>query len=205
MCVNAEVSLSSFIIGVISSICLIYYGNKKFKKENLSVGIFFIYISFIQLLEYFIWIDLDNKKGFNKIISLIFPVIIFIQPIVFYIIKSFIFNKTLLLINLLIIFYILLGILKYKSYLTNKTLITTTKNKYLFWKWDKYGSYFYLIIFTIAVFLYSNFYYSLLLFILGGFSLFVSFKIFNINYSSLWCLISAYIPIYMLVCSYIIP
>jgi Na+/melibiose symporter-like transporter len=127
MCVNAEVSLSSFIIGVISSICLIYYGNKKFQKENLSVGIFFIYVSMIQLLEYFIWIDLDNKKGLNKIISIIFPVIICSQPVVFYIIKSIIFNKSVLWINLLIIYYILEAIFAYKSYLTNETLITKVK------------------------------------------------------------------------------
>jgi hypothetical protein len=204
MCVNAEVSLSSFIIGVISSICLIYYGNKKFQKENLSVGIFFIYVSFIQLLEYFIWIDLDNKKGLNKIISIIFPIVISSQPVVFYIIKSIIFNKNVLWINLLIIYYILEAIFAYNSYLINETLITTKKNKYLFWKWDKYGSYIYIIIFAFAVFLYSNFNYSLLLFILGSFSLFVSYKISNINYTSTWCLISAYMPIYMLAGSYII-
>ena len=204
MCVNAEVSLSSFIIGVISSICLIYYGNKKFQKENLSVGIFFIYISFIQLLEYFIWIDLDNKKGLNKIISIIFPVVISSQPVVFYIIKSIIFNKNVLWLNLLIIYYILESIFAYNSYLTNETLITKVKNKYLFWKWDKYGSYIYVIIFAFAVFLYTNFNYSLLLFILGSFSLFVSYKISNINYTSTWCLISAYMPIYMLAGSYII-
>ena len=204
MCVNAEVSLSSFVIGVISSICLIYYGNKKFQKENLSVGIFFIYISFIQLLEYFIWIDLDNKKGLNKIISIIFPVVISSQPVVFYIIKSIIFNKNVLWLNLLIIYYILESIFAYNSYLTNETLITKVKNKYLFWKWDKYGSYIYVIIFAFAVFLYTNFNYSLLLFILGSFSLFVSYKISNINYTSTWCLISAYMPIYMLAGSYII-
>lgn len=204
MCVNAEVSLSSFIIGIISSIFLIYYGNKKFQKENLSVGIFFIYVSFIQLLEYFIWIDLDNKKGLNKIISIIFPVIICSQPVVFYIIKSIIFNKSVLWINLLIIYYILEAIFAYKSYLINETLITKVKNKYLFWKWDKYGSYIYVIIFAFAVFLYSNFNYSLLLFILGSFSLFVSYKISNINYTSTWCLTSAYMPIYMLAGSYII-
>jgi hypothetical protein len=168
MCVNAEVSLLSFIIGVISSVCLIYYGNKKFAKENLSIGIFFIYVSVIQLLEYFIWIDLDNKKGLNKIISIIFPVIIFSQPFIFYIIKSHIFNKNILWINLLIIFYIFIGIFKYKSYLENETLITNVKNKYLFWKWNKYNIiYLYEIIFIISVFIYSNLYYSLLLLILG--------------------------------------
>jgi hypothetical protein len=205
MCVNAEVSLTSFFVGVISSICLIYYGNKKFEKENLSTGIFFIYISFIQLFEYFIWTDIDNKKGINRIITIILPVILYIQPVIFYIIKSIIFKYNFSIINLLIIIYIIYGIFQYNSYLKNESLITRVKNKVLHWKWIKYGiRNMYSILFSIVVFLYFNFYYALLLFILGIFLLIISHKIAIIDYDSIWCLLAAYIPIYMLIGSHLI-
>jgi len=205
MCVNAEVSLTSFFVGVISSICLIYYGNKKFEKENLSTGIFFIYISFVQLFEYFIWTDIDNNKGINKIISIILPVVVYLQPVVFYIIKSIIFKQSFSLINVLLFIYIIYGIFQYNSYLTNESLITKVKNKVLHWKWIKYSiKNMYSILFAIVVFLYFNFYYALLLFILGIFLLIISHKIAIIDYDSIWCLLAAYIPIYMLIGSYLI-
>lgn len=205
MCVNAEVSLTYFFIGVISSICLIYYGNKKFEKENLSTGIFFIYISFVQLFEYFIWTDIDNKKGINRIITIILPIIVYLQPVIFYIIKSIIFKESFSIVNLLIIIYIIYGIFQYNSYLKNEGLITRVKNKVLHWTWIKYWiKNIYSILFTIVVFLYFNFYYALLLYILGTFLLIISHKIAIIDYDSIWCLLSAYIPIYILIGSHLI-
>ena len=41
MCFNYKISLLTFIIGIISSLCLIIYGNKKYYKENIVTGIFF--------------------------------------------------------------------------------------------------------------------------------------------------------------------
>ena len=49
MCFSAEVSIITFLIGLVGSICLITVGNKKYKKENTAFGIFLLLIAGIQL------------------------------------------------------------------------------------------------------------------------------------------------------------
>ena len=133
------------------------------------------------------------------------PVVVYLQPIIFYIIKSIIFKQNFSIVNVLVVIYIIYGIFEYNSYLKNENLITKVKNKVLHWKWIKYGiKNMYSILFVIVVFLYFNFYYALLLFILGIFLLIISHKIAIIDYDSIWCLLAAYIPIYMLIGSYLI-
>ena len=73
MCINANASLSTFIFSIIGSIILIFFGNKKYHKENLLTGLLFIYVAFMQIFEYFMWIDLDDKKGYNKIATILAP------------------------------------------------------------------------------------------------------------------------------------
>lgn len=69
MCISSKASIFTFIFSIISSIILIFYGNKKFKDENLISGLLMIYIAFMQIFDYFIWIYLNNEKGYNKIAS----------------------------------------------------------------------------------------------------------------------------------------
>jgi hypothetical protein len=71
MCFNAPTSFLTFIIGIVSSLILINYGNKKFYLENHIFGIFNIFISFIQLMDFCFWIDLNNKMGLNNIKDII--------------------------------------------------------------------------------------------------------------------------------------
>ena len=89
MCYTKELSMSSFIFGIITSILLIKYGDEKYKSENKAIGIFFIYISFAQLIEYLIWSDLECKTGSNKFASQVGPLLINLQPVVFYSIFSY--------------------------------------------------------------------------------------------------------------------
>lgn len=44
MCWNAETSLLTFTVSIITSLLIIYKGNPKYKKENIIFGIFlFLY------------------------------------------------------------------------------------------------------------------------------------------------------------------
>ena len=67
MCFNYKVSLFTFAIGTIFSILLIKYGNKKYMLENKITGIFLIFISLIQFMDFLFWIDLKNTIGINKL------------------------------------------------------------------------------------------------------------------------------------------
>jgi hypothetical protein len=73
MCFNYKVSLFTFIIGTVFSILLFKYGNKKYKLENKVSGIFLIFISLIQFMDFLFWIDIKNEYGINKITTIIGP------------------------------------------------------------------------------------------------------------------------------------
>ena len=63
MCFNYKASLFAFSIGIIFSILLIYCGNPKYSLENKISGIFFIFISFIQFMDFLLWIDIKNNRN----------------------------------------------------------------------------------------------------------------------------------------------
>ena len=52
MCFSEKSSILTFIIGIISSILLIYYGSKKYAKENLIEDLFLFFTSFMQFFDY---------------------------------------------------------------------------------------------------------------------------------------------------------
>ena len=85
MCFNYKVSLFTFIIGVIFSLLLVKTGN----RENLVTGIFMIFISFIQFMDFLFWIDINNTFGINKITTIVGPILNVCQPTILYLIKYF--------------------------------------------------------------------------------------------------------------------
>ena len=84
MCWNKNVSLNTFIASI-GILALIYYNDKytQYKIDtfqgNIFVYLFFISIISIQLIEYFLWKNLNNVK-MNQMISLICLIVIFLQP-----------------------------------------------------------------------------------------------------------------------------
>jgi hypothetical protein len=75
MCFNYKVSLFTFSLGIVFSLLLIHYGNKKYILENTVSGTFLIFISFIQLMDFLFWIDLKNHLGINKITTILGPIL----------------------------------------------------------------------------------------------------------------------------------
>jgi len=206
MCISAKASIFTFIFSIISSIILIFYGNKKFKKENLIVGLLMIYVAFMQIFEYFMWIDLNNKKGYNKISSQLAALFNFTQPLVIYIISFIInFRKNIYIffINLL---YFIFFCIYYNKFLNSKEIITHLKNKHLSWNWPKYFNiWFYMIVLIINLcFVFTNIkYLSILIFIIFGTLLFSYIKFYK-HIGEFWCYIIAYIPLLFCGITYLI-
>ena len=94
MCISAQASLKSFFTNLVSAGLLVYLGNEKLFVVNVIVALFSIFTSFMQLIDYMMWIDLDCTKGTNKFASIIGPVINLIQPLVIFFIALMIMKFT---------------------------------------------------------------------------------------------------------------
>lgn len=83
MCWNSTVSLNTFLFSFCSLLLIIYnnlYTKYKIQEIN-SVGVYIFFLSFIlmQLIEYFIWINLNNKL-LNNLLTTIAYLLLCIQP-----------------------------------------------------------------------------------------------------------------------------
>jgi hypothetical protein len=83
MCFNKELSMTSFLFGIISSILLINFGNNNNSNVNSAIGYFYIFISMVQLFEFLMWSDIKCKNNINKITTKIMPLMVYSQPIVY--------------------------------------------------------------------------------------------------------------------------
>ena len=125
MCWSAEVSLHTFIFGVISAIIV-------YSLNVVSVYTIFIFLLFtsIQLLEYFAWTYIDNKK-INEILSYIGAFLIIIQMIM---VNYLLPNKkeSRILLIAYSIFLILFILIELKNI---KFKMTKGENGHLVWHW----------------------------------------------------------------------
>jgi len=206
MCFSEKSSILTFIIGIISSILLIFYGSKKYAKENLIAGLFFFFISFLQFFDYLIWSDIDNKAGINHLSTLIAPLFNYTQPNILYVLCENIYKKYNIFYFLLNLIYFIYVIIKYIKFISNKNnLITSKKYGHLYWKWkENFNHYFYVIMIIFNVFAYMPLNYGLIFFLFGLFTLIISLKFFYNNTAELWCYFSAFIPVFILTISYFI-
>ncbi len=210
MCFNYQVSLLTFGIGTLYSILLIKLNTKKFKLENKTTGIFLIFISLIQLMDFFFWIDIKNKLGINKLVTILGPIINICQPLILYIIKYIYYKPNILTLNnfnlpiaILNGLYLIYFIKIYIQFLLNDTLTTGVSNNHLKWPWIKYvNPYFYLILFAINILYLFNVSYGLLLFFVTYLFLYLSMKYFYYNAGELWCFFGSFIPVIMYYFSY---
>ena len=77
MCFNSQVSLSVFTIGVI---CL----GVMISRKLYFFSLFYLFVIFMQLLEYFAHVSLDNNDSkLNKQMASAVLLLIFLQPVVF--------------------------------------------------------------------------------------------------------------------------
>jgi len=210
MCFNYKVSLLTFVIGTVFSVLLMKYGNPQYKLENKVSGIFLIFISLIQFMDFLFWIDLKNLYGINKITTILGPILNVAQPTILYIIKYIyykpnIFEGLNLLVAILNLLYFIYFLKVYIQFLLNEKLVTSTENNHLKWPWIKYASPInYLIMFAINIFYLFNFNYALFLFVILYFLLYISHTFFYYNAGELWCFFGSFIPLILFFASFYI-
>ena len=212
MCFNYKVSLFTFCIGTFFSYVLYKYGNTNYRIENEISGIFLFCISIIQLMDFLFWIDITNKYGINKIVTIIGPLINITQPTILYLIKYLYYKPnifTLDNLNLpvaaLNVLYFMYFLKVYIKFLSKDKLVTGVKNGHLNWSWIKYtNSYYYLLLLSINVFYLFDYKYALTLFTITFFFLYLSVKYFHYNAGELWCFFGSFIPLILYFLSFYI-
>lgn len=134
MCYSAEISLGTFIAGFIGS-CLLLFDDSKFYK---LVGLFFGFVSFMQLIEYLLWKH-QNCDNYHKTLSIIGMILNHLQPVVLGII-TWLFYRTNGHIIMAIIAAYLSVIIPYSlNYVRETNLHCTTPtsgNPHLIWNWN---------------------------------------------------------------------
>lgn len=132
MCWNESVSLNTFLFSSFV-LTLIVYNNSytKYKIQylnNIWMYIFFASFIFMQLIEFFIWRNINNKF-YNNLFSILGLLLLFIQPV-----ASIMILQNIELRNLLLISYLLLA-MPYSIYKFSTKHIHTVVSKYGHLKW----------------------------------------------------------------------
>ena len=200
MCFSKNLSLLSFIFGIASSLLLIFFGNKESSDTNKAIGYFFIFVSFMQFIEYLIWSDIDCKKGLNMIGSVFGPIFNHLQPICILILCTIFLKSSYIIPNKILIFinaiYLLYVVYEYYIYIIKDRCIKKNKYGHLDWIWKYNFNYiFYYVISFINI---INFYKNINLIIsviVSYFLLVISIFEFHENIGELWCLMVTGIPL----------
>lgn len=202
MCYTKEISIQSFFFGLLCGLSLIKFGNKESSKTNKVIGLFYIFVSFMQLIEYFLWKDINCKTGLNKIGFTLGPIFNHLQPIILFILcmifikSSNIIPKTFFIF--LIILYLIYIIKKYIDYILNNSdqCVQPNETGHLEWIW-KYN-FNYIFYFLINLLVLINYYKNkniTITLIISYILLFISINKFNKNIGELWCFMVTGIPL----------
>jgi hypothetical protein len=202
MCYSADLSLTSLSFGIFSSLMLINFGSSQSTNTNKAIGYFFLFVTLMQLVEYFLWIDIDCVNSFNKLGSLLGPILNHLQPVVLLIIATTFLNPTNLISQSVIIpsniLYLIYCVYQYIKYVSNESNLCVKTNdcEHLNWTWKK--DFNYLFYFAISFINVANFYTNTNLMVSFGVSyllLIVSIFGFNKNVGEFWCLMVTGVPL----------
>jgi len=139
MCWNQYVSLNTYVFSIGMLLLMIYNNNYTPYKVNVNVYGYFFILSFcsMQLIEYFLWKNLENKK-LNYFYSALGQILVAIQPIV----SLLLLTDTILKILMIVAYSaFVLGI-----FFTHKKVFkTSNQNGHLKWTWVPIQNYMYFI------------------------------------------------------------
>ncbi len=207
---NAATSFSGILLGSITSILLMYYGNKKYDRENKSFGLMIILNLIVQVLELFIWFDIKNKYYLNHFANIIGPLIVYLQPTFLYFIKLYYYGSDFGPLSLIYLFmnsiYLILVMFVFNLYMKKeKSFASKIFGKELLYKWLKnLDKSMYVFIDTINIFYKSNFLYSLIVFIVLFVFAFISKMFFHYPFGQIWSYYTDFIPSIILLFTYFI-
>lgn len=195
MCWNAEVSLNTFLSGMVLT-AIIHLLN----PDDIFAIVFIISFITMQLLEYFIWINIANKKNLRFFGFMTF-FLIFLQPII---LLYFTKNYNHILVYIILQLFILIFFINNIQF---AFLPYIAKNKHLAWNWCNNNTYI-----TLFIIIYLYFYLSTIyiytnpvIFIIGVITLLYSLYNYLQFYTaaSMWCWVSnILIFIYMIIAIY---
>lgn len=202
MCYSADLSLTSLTFGVFASFMLINFGSKESSNTNKAIGYFFLFVTLMQLVEYFLWIDMDCVNGFNKVGALLGPILNHLQPVVLLIIATIFLEPANLISSSIVIpaniLYLIYCGYQYVLYISDKSnlCVKTNECEHLDWTWKK--DFNYIFYFAISFINVANFYTNTNLIVSFGISyilLIVSIFGFNKNVGEFWCLMVTGVPL----------
>ena len=203
MCWNKDVSLNTFLFSSFV-LLLILYNNlfTKYKIKEFNNTFDYLFIAsfvFIQLIEFFIWKNINNKF-YNNIFSITAQLLFVIQPII-----SIMILSNIKLRNLLLILYSLLAI-PYSIYKFSTKYIHSVISECGHLRWDFFDGPPIIWLIWLFFFLFSIIYEKGLVGIIFGL---VTLLITIINYKndnsvgSMWCWgvnsIMIYYSVYLLI------
>ena len=194
MCYNSSISLNTFIFGIIALV-IIYFNNKNIIRPQILL----LLLSFtsIQLLEYYAWTYINNKK-IIRILSLIGLGIIGLQIIL---INYFLLNGKTRLISfiLMLIFFILFAIFQFPKINFD---MKKGENGHLIWYWLDLPLFWILIALSFYIVpLYINRNKSILILIFVSVILLISLYYYYKykTWGTMWCYFSNLIWLYLLI------
>ena len=196
MCWNEHVSLNTFLFSSFVLLLILYnntYTQYKIKYfDNVWVYLFFISFISMQLIEFFIWRNIDNKF-YNHIFSTMAAMLIFIQPVV-----SLMLLPNISLRNILLSAYLVLFIpyFTYK-YITNNVKSQVSNKGHLVWLFFDTNMllFFGWLFFFLFSFIYTQNFYGLIFgMVLFAVSYYNYYKDKTIG--SMWCFIVNSVMIY---------
>ncbi len=208
MCYTSSTSIKAFIIGIISSLILVYSSNNNNYK---IIGYFFLFVSFMQLFDALFW-NYPPPLETNKIATKFAILFNHLQPIVLFLLINH-YNKGQIgtTSKWLTLFYTIV-ITIYTITLWNKvnyTGVTDRSTPSLDWEWNnQYGGSFVYFIFlvTLIVLFYQNVKTGGKL---AAFLTLISFLFSLYKYQikaatgRFWCYFAAFAPVLFLAYSFI--
>jgi hypothetical protein len=198
MCYNKDVSIGTYILGIVG--CYNLYINYGYKVE----AIFFAWVVQMQLIEYFLW---ENQvcNDTNKITTNVGAIVNHAEPVILWIAILLLSSKQLPhWVNLLMAIFIIVSIFYTKYILDdlkddNCTNITPESKPHLFWKWNnkKYAQIYYaFFLLCLNILVINGVDKGYHLSILINMSFFISGIIYGSKKSvgAMWCFIAAFSP-----------
>ncbi len=195
MCWNAEVSIQTFLFALFSFILGYNYG---FPIKKL---LFFMLFSSIQLVEFFLWKYLNNKK-YNVIFSKIGLFLILLEPIGL----LNIMDNQLIRFNSILIYTLITILFLFLNYKNINFITTIAKNGHLNWKWldnisNKNIYSYYYILWIIFMFFGGIMTKDIFIIFIGLFTFIISmYNNFKYeSHGSFWCSIGNILWLYVII------
>lgn len=196
MCWNVSVSLNTFLFSSFALLLIIYNNSfTKYKIQELNnkwIYVFFVPVILMQLAEFFIWRNINNKY-YNNLFSIFAVSLLVVQPI-----ASIMIIQTSFIRNILLFIYLLLAI-PFSIYQFSIKKIHTTVGKNGHLEWHFFDNSFLILLIWLFFLLFSLIYEKLWTLVIFGIATFI---IFFINYKnnttgpSIWCWVINSLMIY---------